>query len=74
MSGIALRPDKYYTASELSNILGLAPLDLLKLINRHRLIFDYVDDRAVFLGSDIQAIIETPRCITQDTFRSIGTS
>lgn len=74
MSGFALRPDKKYSPSELSRILGLAPYDLFILIEQSGLIFDYVDDQAVFTGSDIQTIIESAQCTTQATSRFIGTS
>lgn len=52
-----LRPDKYYSVPELLRILGIAPFDLYRLINHSGILFDLVDDMAVYKGSEIQPLI-----------------
>lgn len=74
MRDITLRPDKYYSAAELSKVLGLAPYDLYILINKSEILFKLVDDQAVYKGSEIQTLINSTRCITQDTYHSTGMS
>ena len=74
MRKVTLRPDKYYSVHELSEALGLAPYDLFNLINKSGIIYDLVDDQAVYKGAVIQTLIESTRCIIQDIFPSIGTS
>lgn len=71
---LTLRPDKYYSVHELSEVLGLAPYDLFNLINKSGIIYDLVDDQAVYKGSVIQTLINPTRCIIQDISRSTGTS
>lgn len=55
---VILRPDKLYSVSELSKILQIAPYDLFKIINKSELLFELVDDKAVYKGSEIQSLIE----------------
>lgn len=74
MRKMTLRPDKYYSVHELSKVLGLAPYDLFNLINKSGIIYDLVDDQAVYKGAVIQTLIEPTRCIIQDIFPSTGTS
>lgn len=74
MRDITLRPDKYYSATELSKVLGLAPYDLFILINKSGILFKLIDNQAVYKGSEIQTIINPTKCITPVTSRSIGTS
>ena len=56
MRKVTLRPDKYYSVHELSEVLGLAPYDLFNLINKSRIIYDLVDDKAVYKGAVISNI------------------
>lgn len=74
MKKMTLRPDKYYSVHELSEVLGLAPYDLFNLINKSGIIFELVDDQAVYKGAVIQTLIEPIRCIIQDIFPSTGTN
>lgn len=74
MRQVTLRPDKYYTVHELSEVLGLAPYDLFNLINKSRIIYDFIDDHAVYKGAVIQTLIDSTKCIIQDISRSTGTS
>lgn len=74
MINITLRPDKYYSAAELSKVLGLAPYDLYILINKSGILFELIDDQAVYKGSEIQTIINPTKCITPDTYHSTGMS
>lgn len=74
MRQVTLRPDKYYSVHELSEVLGLAPYDLFNFINKSGIIYDFVDDQAVYKGAVIQTLIDSTRCIIQDISRSTGTS
>lgn len=74
MRKTTLRPDKYYSVSELSRELGLAPYDMFNLINKSGIIFELVDDQAVYRGAMIQTLIDSTQCIIQDISRSIGMS
>lgn len=74
MTKTILRPDKYYSVSELSTVLALAPYDLLRLINESGIIFEMKDGHAAFKGSEIQPLIDAKRCIAQDIYHSTGTS
>lgn len=74
MTNITLRPDKYYSATELSKVLGLAPYDLFILISRSEIIFKLIDNQAVYQGAEIQNLINSKQCITPVTSRSTGTS
>lgn len=74
MTKTTLRPDKYYSVSELSKVLGLAPFDLYKLINESGILFEFIDGQAAYKGSEIQPLIESKQCIIQDTFPSTGMS
>lgn len=74
MTKTTLRPEKYYSVSELSKVLGLAPYDMLTLINNSGILYELKDGHAAYKGSDIQPLIESKRCITQDTFLFTGMS
>lgn len=74
MRKTTLRPDKYYSVGELSKELGLAPFDLFNFINKSGIIYELVDDQAVYKGAIIQTLIDSIRCITQDISPSTGTS
>lgn len=74
MRHITLRPDKYYSATELTRVLGLAPYDLFILISRSRLLYQFIDNQAVYEGAEIQNLINSKQCITPVTSRSTGTS
>ena len=69
-----LRPDKYYSVIELTKVLKLAPFDLFTLINRSGIIFELIDDQAVYKGSTIQPLIDSILCITPDISRSTETN
>lgn len=70
MIKLTLRPDKYYSVTELSKVLRLAPFDLFNLINRSGIIFELIDDQAVYKGSTIQPLIDSIVCINPDISRS----
>lgn len=74
MIKLTLRPDKYYSVTELSKVLRLAPFDLFNLINRSGIIFELIDDQAVYKGSEIQPLIDSIVCINPDISRSTGMS
>ncbi len=74
MIKLTLRPDKYYSVTELSKVLRLAPFDLFNLINRSGIIFELIDDQAVYKGSAIQPLIDSIVCINPDISRSTGMS
>lgn len=61
---ITLRPEKHYSVSELSKVLVLAPYDLFILINKSGILFDLIDNQAVYKGSEIQAIINPTKRIS----------
>lgn len=74
MIKLTLRPDKYYSVTELSKVLRLAPFDLFNLINRSGIIFELIDDQAVYKGSAIQPLIDSIACTNPDISRSTVTS
>ena len=59
---------------ELTKVLKLAPFDLFTLINRSGIIFELIDDQAVYKGSTIQPLIDSILCITPDISRSTETN
>lgn len=74
MRKMTLRPNKYYSVHELSEVLRLAPYDLFNLINKSGIIYDLIDDQAVYKGAVIQTLIEPTGCIIQDISPSTGTN
>lgn len=74
MIKLTLRPDKYYSVTELSKVLRLAPFDLFNLINRSGIIFELIDDQAVYKGSEIQPLIDSISCINPDISPFTGMS
>lgn len=67
MTNIKLRPQKHYKVEELADILQVSNLELLRMVDAHKINFCFVDDDMVFLGQDIQQLIDKLSCTHPDS-------
>lgn len=67
MSKILLRPGHHYTIDELAKEMGLTNYDLLNFVTKHNPKRSFKDSHMVFLGADINNLLNKLVCTRPDS-------